>query len=202
MSRNVTASERLRDAGFGSFFRPRDAEAAGISYSELRRLEIGGVVEREARGLYRRTDAELTRFHDIAAICARVPEAVVCLLTALVVHEIGTQLPREIWIAIPQGSRTPTLTRRRARVMRFSGPTLRYGVEDIEFEGVPARITSPARTVVDCFRFRNRIGHDVPQEALDDVLRDGRVSRAEILRAASACRAKSLLGPALDARSY
>ena len=165
-------------------------------------METDGLVEREARGLYRRTDGELTRFHDIAAVCACVPEAVVCLLTALVVHEIGTQLPRAVWIAIPQGNRTPTLTERNVRVMRFSGPSIRYGVEDIEFEGVPARITSPARTVVDCFRFRNRIGNDVPQEALDDVLRDGRVSRAEIWRAASACRAKSLLGPALDARSY
>ena len=86
-------SDQLREAGLGSFFRPRDAEAAGITYGELRRLEADGVVKREARGLYRRTEAELTRFHDIAAACARVPEAIVCLLTALVVHEIGTQLP-------------------------------------------------------------------------------------------------------------
>ena len=195
-------SDQLREAGLGSFFRPRDAEAAGITYGELRRLEADGVVKREARGLYRRTEAELTRFHDIAAACARVPEAIVCLLTALVVHEIGTQLPRQVWIAIPQGNRTPILTRPRARVMRFSGASLRYGVEDTEFEGVPARITSPARTVVDCFRFRSRLGYDVAHEALDDVLGDGRVSRAEIMRAATACRARSLLGPALEARSY
>ena len=202
----MTAAPRplaqLREAGLGSFFRPRDAEVAGITYGELRRLEAEGVVEREARGLYRRADAELTRFHDIAAACARVPDAIVCLLTALVVHEIGTQLPRQVWIAIPQRNRTPILTKPRARVMRFSGASLRYGVEDAEFEGVPARITSPARTVVDCFRFRRRVGHDVAQEALDDVLADRRVSRAEIWRAASACRARSLLGPALDARSY
>ena len=202
----MTAAPRplaqLREAGLGSFFRPRDAEVAGITYGELRRLEADGVVEREARGLYRRADAELTRFHDVAAACARVPDAIVCLLTALVVHEIGTQLPRQVWIAIPQGNRTPILTKPRARVMRFSGASLRYGVEDTEFEGVPARITSPARTVVDCFRFRRRVGHDVAQEALDDVLAEGRVSRAEIWRAATACRARSLLGPALDARSY
>ena len=193
---------QLREAGLGSFFRPRDAEMAGITYRELRRLEADGVVEREARGLYRRTDADLTRFHSIAAVCARVPDAIVCLLTALVVHEIGTQLPREVWIAIPQGNRTPVLTTPSARVMRFSGASLRHGVVDTDFEGVPARITSPARTVVDCFRFRNRIGRDAAHEALDDVLRDGRTSVAEIWRAATACRAKSLLGPALDARSY
>ena len=195
-------SDQLREAGLGSFFRPRDAEMAGITYGELKRMEADGFVEREARGLYRRTDAELTRFHDIAAVCARVPDAIVCLLTALVVHEIGTQLPREAWIAIPQGNRTPILTTTRARVMRFSGASLRYGVEDIQFEGVPARITNPARTVVDCFRFRSRVGYDVAQEALDDALGDNRVSVAEIWRAATACRARSLLGPALDARSY
>ena len=202
MSGAQRASDPLGEAGLGSFFRPRDAEIAGITYGELRRLEADGVVEREARGLYRRTDAELTRFHDIAAVCARVPDAIVCLLTALIVHDIGTQLPREVWIAIPQGNRAPVLTRPKARVMRFSGASLRYGVEDTEFEGVPAGITSPARTVVDCFRFRGRVGGDVGQEALDDVLGDGRVSRAEVWRAATACRARSLLGPALDARGY
>ena len=198
----ATASERLRSSGLGSFFRPRDAEAAGITYAELRRLEKGDMVEREARGLYHRTDMELTRFHDIAAVCARVPEAVVCLLTALDVHEIGTQLPRQIWIAIPQRDRTPTQTERSVRVMRFSGASLRYGVEDIEFEGVRARITNAARTVVDCFRFRSRVGYDVALEALDDVLLDRKASRDQIWRAAKGCRAKSLLGPALDARSY
>ena len=202
MTGTTRPSDQLREAGLGSFFRPRDAEVAGITYGELRKLEADGVVEREARGLYRRTNAELTRFHDIAAVCARVPDAIVCLLTALVVHEIGTQLPREVWIAIPQENRTPIVTRPKARVMRFSGASLRYGVEDTDFEGVPARITSPARTVVDCFRFRSRVGRDVAQEALDDVLADGRVSTAEIWRAATACRARSVLGPALDARSY
>lgn len=198
----ATASERLRNSDLGSFFRPRDAEAAGITYAELRRLETEGMVEREARGLYHRTDMELTRFHDVAAVCARVPDAVVCLLTALDVHEIGTQLPRQVWIAIPQKNRTPTQTVRSVRVMRFSGGSLRCGVEDIEFEGVRARITNPARTVVDCFRFRRRVGYDVALEALDDVLLDRKASRDQIWRAAKACRAKSLLGPALDARSY
>ena len=165
-------------------------------------MEAVGVVEREARGLYHRAGAEPTRFSGIAAVCARVPNAVVCLLTALVVHEIGTQLPRQVWIAIPQRSRTPILTGLNVRMMRFSGSSLRYGVKDIGFEGVPARITNPARTVVDCFRFRSRVGYDVPLEALDDVLSDGKASRDEIWRAATACRAMSLLGPALDARSY
>jgi len=198
----ASASERLRNSDLGSFFRPRDAEAAGIAYAELRRLETDGMVEREARGLYHGTDMEPTRFHSIAAVCARVPDAVVCLLTALEVHEIGTQLPRQIWIAVPQKNRTPTQTGPSFRLMRFSGASLRYGVEDIEFEGVGTRITNPARTVVDCFRFRGRVGYDVALEALDEVLLERKASRDQIWRAATACRAKSLFGPALDARSY
>lgn len=196
------ARRLLSESGLGSCFRPLDAEQAGIDYYQLRRLEEAGIVERERRGLYRRTDVDITRFSDIAAVCAQVPDAVVCLLTALVMHEIGTQLPHRIWIAIPQGRRTPVLARSGLKVVRFSGISLRYGVMDTKFEGVPARITSPARTVVDCFRFRNRIGIDIAYEALDNALAQRRTNRDEIWRTASACRAKSLIGPILDARPY
>ena len=124
------------------------------------------------------------------------------LLTALAVHEIGTQLSHRIWIAIPQGRRTPVLAHAGLKVVRFSGISLRHGVMDTKFEGVPARITSPARTVLDCFRFRNRIGIDVAYEALDDALARHRTTRDDIWRMASACRAKPLIRPILDARPY
>ena len=192
----------LSESELGSCFRPRDAEEAGIDYHQLRRLEEAGIVERERRGLYRRTDVNPTRFSDIAAVCAQVPDAVVCLLTALTVHEIGTQLPARIWIAIPQGRRTPVLARSGLEIVRFSGLPLRYGVVDADFEGVPARITNPARTVVDCFRFRNRIGVHIAYEALDDVLAQRLATRDEIWRTAAVCRAKSLIEPILDARAY
>lgn len=196
------AHRLLTESGLGSCFRPRDAEQAGIEYHELRRLEAAGIVEHERRGLYRRTDVDFTRFSDIAAVCAQVPDAIVCLLTALTVHEIGTQLPVRIWIAIPQGRRTPVLARSGLEIVRFSGLPLRYGVVDVEFEGVPARITNPARTVVDCFRFRNRIGVHIAYEALDDVLAQRLATRDEIWRTATVCRAKSLIEPILDARAY
>ena len=121
------AHRLLTESGLGSCFRPRDAEQAGIEYHELRRLEEAGIVEHERRGLYRRTDVDFTRFSDIAAVCAQVPDAIVCLLTALTVHEIGTQLPVRIWIAIPQGRRTPVLARSGLEIVRFSGLPLRYG---------------------------------------------------------------------------
>ena len=158
-----------------------------------------GTVERVTRGLYRVADAELTAHHTRAAVCARVPNAVVCLLTALSVHELGTQLPREVWIAIPHKARTPRLPELPVRVVRFSGAALRYGVVDTTFEGVPVRITSPARTVVDCFRFRRLVGKDVAIEALRDALVDRKATVDQICRAADVCRAKSLVRPVLEA---
>ena len=113
-------------------------------------------------------------------------------------HDIGTQLPAKVWIAIPHKARSP-VTGLPVRVVRFSGASLRYGIEDAEFEGVPVRITSPARTIVDCFRFRRIVGMDVALEAICDAVADRRVTPAQIRRAAEACRAQSLVRPVLQA---
>ena len=189
----------LRNRGLKTFFRSRDAADLGIDSRALRQLVDDGSVDRVARGLYRRTDVELTENYTRAAVCARVPSAVLCLLTALRVHDIGTQLPAKVWIAIPHKARTPRLPELPVRVVRFSGASLCYGVGDVAFEGVPARITSPARTVVDCFRFRRLVGKDVALEALRDALHDRRATVGEILRAAEVCRATSLVVPVLEA---
>ena len=160
-----------------------------------------GSVERVARGLYRVTEAELTEHYSHAAVCARVPGAIVCLLTALRIHELGTQRPQKVWIAIPHKARTPHVPELPIRVVRFSGATLRYGVVDTTFEGVPGRITTPARTVVDCFRFRRLFGIHVAIEALREALYDRKATVGQVWRAAEVCRAKSLVGPVLDALS-
>ena len=191
----------LQDLGTKTFFRPREAAEMGVDSRALRRLVDEGSVERVARGLYRVADAEPTEHYTLAAVCARVPGAIVCLLSALSVHGLGTQLPWQEWIAIPHKARTPRLPELPVRVVRFSGASLRYGVESAVFEGVPARITTPARTVVDCFRFRRLVGKDVALEALRDALRDRRASVGEILRTAEVCRAKSLVVPVLEALS-
>ena len=187
----------LEPLALRTFFRQRDAAEAGVYSRELRRLLDDGSVEQIERGLYRRTDAEITEHFTRAAVCARVPDAVLCLLTALNVYDIGTQLPAQVWIAIPHKARTPT-TNLPIRVVRFSGASLRYGIEDVEFEGVPARITSPARTIIDCFRFRRTVGVDVALEAIRDALDDRKVTPAQIRRAAEACRAESLVLPVLQ----
>ena len=184
-----------------AFFRQRDAAAAGLHSRQLRRLVDDGAVERVARGLYRFTDAELTEHYTHAAVCARVPRAIVCLLTALRIHDLGTQTPRRVWIAVPHKARAPLIPELPVRVVRFSGVSLRYGVVDTTFEGVPVRITSPARTVVDCFRFRRLFGVHVALEALRDALHDRKATADQIWRAAEVCRAKSLVGPVLEALS-
>ncbi len=200
-ARSQPGAVDLQGLGARAFFRSRDAAELGVSSRELRRLLDEGAVERVARGLYRLADAEPTEHYTLAAVCARVPGAIVCMLSALNVHGLGTQLPREVWIAIPHKARAPRLPELPVKVVRFSGASLRYGVGAAAFEGVPARITSPARTVVDCFRFRRLVGKDAALEALLDALRDRRVSADEIWRAAEVCRARSLVGPLLEVLS-
>ena len=190
---------KLRGLGAQAFFRARDAAGLGVSSVALRRLVEDGSLTREARGLYRFADADVTEHYTHAAVCARVPGAIVCLLTALRIHELGTQMPRQVWIAIPHKARPPHAPELPIRVVRFSGVSSRYGVRDTTFEGVPARITTPARTVVDCFRFRSVVGVDVALEALRDALYDRKATPNQLLRAAEICRAKSLVRPALEA---
>ena len=174
--------EALERAGIGNFFRPSQLESLGIPYHQLRQLEADKAVERIDRGLYRLTDAEPTESYSLATVCARVPNSIVCLLSALQVHGIGTQLPHQVWIAIPHKARPPSLTQPRLRLVRFSGAAWNYGIEKTTFEDVPARITSPARTIVDCFRFQRLIGREAALEALQEGLQDRKVTRSALAR--------------------
>ena len=172
----------LHEAGIGNFFRPSQLESLGIPYHRLRKLEADEAVERIGWGLYRLAEAEPTERYSIASVCARVPNAIVCLLSALQIHEIGTQLPRQVWIGIPHKAKAPTLKGIGIRLVRFSAAALTYGVQETSFEDVPARITSPARTIVDCFRFQRLIGREAALEALREALGDRKVTTAELMR--------------------
>ncbi len=191
---------RLRAAGLGAFFRPAQVEDAGLTADYLPGLVRRGEIEHVARGLYRIADAEPTEYYSLAMVCARVPNSVVCLLSALRVHGIGTQAPAEVWIAIPHKARMPRFSDLQLRVVRFSGPAETCGVTQTEFEGVAARITSPARTVVDCFRFERLLGPEIPMEALDDSLRQRLVTIGELSRVAEVLPSRRLRA-ALDVRS-
>ena len=191
---------RLKAAKLGAFFRPSQVEEAGLSRDQLRTLVRQGSVERLGRGLYRLADAEATEHYSLAMACARVPSSVVCLLSALRVHGIGTQAPATIWLAIPHKARAPRLPGLRLRLVRFSGPAWTFGVRATSFEGVPARITTPARTVVDCFRFERLVGREVAMEALDDALRQRKVTIAELTRVEEVLPSRRLR-TVLDARA-
>ena len=172
----------LHDAGIGNFFRPSQLEPLGIPYHRLRQLEAEETVERIGWGLYRLAESEPTERYSIASVCARVPNAIVCLLSALQVHEIGTQLPRQVWIAIPHKGKAPVLKGMGVRLVRFSAAALTYGVQETNFEEVPSRITSPARTIVDCFRFQRLVGREAAVEALREALDGRKVTTAELMR--------------------
>ena len=172
----------LHQAGIGSFFRPSQLEPLGIPYHELRQLERNEAVERIGWGLYRLADTEPTERYSVALVCAQVPNSIVCLLSALQVHGIGTQLPHQVWIAIPHKAKPPVQTNVAIRLIRFSGAAWTYSVQETKFEGVPARITSPARTVVDCFRFQRLIGREAGLEALREALQDRKATTAALTR--------------------
>ena len=174
--------DTLHEAGIGNFFRPSQLVPLGIPYHRLRKLEAEETVERIGWGLYRLAYAEPTERYSIASVCARVPNAIVCLLSALQVHEIGTQLPRQVWIAIPHKARPPSLGNVGVHLVRFSGAALSCGLQETKFEEVPARITSPVRTIVDCFRFQRLIGREAALEALQEALRDRKVTASALMR--------------------
>lgn len=193
------SAERLRAGRLGAFFRPSQVADTGITRDQLRALVRRGAVEHVGRGLYRMADAEPTEHYSLAMACARVPNSVVCLLSALRVHGIGTRAPAEVWLAIPHKARKPRLPELRLRVVRFSGPAWTFGVQEMTFEGVPARITSPARTVADCFRFERLVGPETAIEALQDGLRQRKLTVAELSRVAEILPSRRL-SAALDAR--
>jgi predicted transcriptional regulator of viral defense system len=192
---------RLRKSGLGAFFRPRDIESLGISFPELQRLVSEGTIEKVGPGLYRLAAVKPDELETIAMVASAVPTGIICLLSALRIHNIGTQAPHEVWLALDRKARKPSRPPARLRIVRFSGAMLTYGVQDRSILGVRVRLTSPARTVVDCFRYRNKIGLDVALEALREVVRTRTASVDEIMRAAEVCRARTIMRTYLEALS-
>ncbi|MBI4908187.1 MAG: type IV toxin-antitoxin system AbiEi family antitoxin domain-containing protein [Acidobacteria bacterium] len=179
--------------------RPRDLQPHRIARHYLRRAEEKGLIRRAARGLYLPAGASLTENHSLAEACKRVPRGVICLLSALRFHDVGTQDPFEVWVAIGNRDRAPKCDAPRMRVVRFSGDSLDFGQECHVVEGVPVRVTSVAKTVADCFKFRNKVGRDVAIEALGDCLRRRKASPGAILEAARVCRVARIMEPYIEA---
>jgi len=197
--RSTSRNRALRLIEAQGLARPKDLEAHGISRAQLSRLVSEGLVLREARGVYVAARHEPTAEHTLAHVAKRVPEAIFCLLTALRFHGLTTQSPAEVWIALPEKARRPRLDYPRLRVARFSGAALTEGIEQHRAEGVHLRVTSPAKTVADCFKYRNKVGVDVAVEALRDFSRKHRGRASDLARFARICRVSHVMQPYLDA---
>ena len=179
--------------------RPRDLEALGIPREYLLRHYRQGKLSRTGRGIYTLPDAAVTGRHSYAEVAKRVPEAVLCLLSALTFHELTTQSPAAVWIALGKGARKPAILSPSLRVVRLTEPSLSEGVEKHTVEGVPVRVYSAAKTVADCFKFRNKIGLDIAIEALKDCLRQKKANVNDIYRYAKICRVSNVIRPYMEA---
>jgi predicted transcriptional regulator of viral defense system len=195
-STKMEAALRLiRDRGSA---RPRDLVEHDIPADYLDRLFRRGLVDRVGRGVYAWPDAEVTEHHSLAEAARRVPAGVVCLLTALRYHGLTTQSPAEVWLALPPKAWAPKIDYPKLRLVRFSGAALTRMVEEHTLEGTTVKVYSPAKTVADCFKYRNKVGVDVAIEALRDCFRGRRATMDELWAAAKVCRMSNVMRPYLE----
>jgi len=180
-------------------FRLAEAMAAGIHPEHIRRLVRAGQLIRVGRGLYAVPTPRTTEHHTLAEIATRVPKGVFCLLTALRFHGLGTQNPHEVWLAVDRRGGIPRVDFARIRLVRISGAALTSGIDVHNIENVAVRITSPARTVVDCFKFRNKTGLDVAVEAVREYRRLRKGTADELWRQADRLRMTRVIRPYWDA---
>ncbi len=165
----------------------------------MTRLIERGVLERMSRGIYRLADGNVTELHSLGQVARHAPHAVICLLSALQVHQLTTEVPRAVWIMIAHKAWAPSVDSLQLEIVRASGEALRYGVEEREVEGTPMKVTAPAKTVADCFRYRRHVGLEVALEALRDYLKRPDASMDALVDAARADRILSVMRPYLEA---
>lgn len=199
MTRSDAATRLLELARRRGSITRGEVARAGIHTGTLSRLVQAGALDRVARGRYRLPEAPITEHHGLALVAGAVPEAVICLVSALSFHGVGTQLPHEVWIALDRRSRRPALGYPRLRVHRFGGGALTEGIETYRIEGEAVRIYNVAKTIADLFKYRNKVGLDVALEALRDAWRARRFTMDEVHRYARICRVENVMKPYLEA---
>lgn len=185
----------VRKAGV---LRPRDLDAYDIPRTYLSRLVAAGKLQRIGRGLYVLPGIEVSEHHSLAEACKRVPKGVVCLLSALRFHELTTQAPFEVWLAIAEKAWRPRLDYPPLRIVRFSSVALDSGIEEHQIEGVTIPVFTPAKTVADCFKYRNKIGLDVAVEALRECWQSRCCTMDELWKYAKVCRVQNVMRPYLE----
>lgn len=196
MNRTQEILELARGKGI---IRAEDVEALGFSRNYLYQMHKEGLLVKTAVGLYTLPDASMTENSSLAEVAKRIPQAVVCLISALSYHEITTQIPHEIWLTIPRGSWRPDVEYPPLNLSYVSGPAYSFGIQEHVINGVIVSIYSPAKTVADCFKFRNKVGLDVAIEALREVWRSRKVTMDELVEAARVNRMLNIMRPFLEA---
>ena len=176
-----------------------DVRALGWSGQLLLKLHYAGKLERVSRGLYRFPGANISEHQTLIEICQRVPKAVICLLSALQYHEIGTQQPCEVWVALPEATQTPAKAYPPIRIARMRGDAYASGIETVIENGGSIRVYGVAKTVADCFKFRHKIGLDVALQALKESWRSGKLNIDELSHFARINRVQRVLQPYLEA---
>jgi predicted transcriptional regulator of viral defense system len=194
-----THTQRILDLlAHKGLLRPSDLDATGASRAVLARMTAAGLLEKVDRGLYRLPDQDLSENESLITIATKVPQAVFCLLTALQFHGLTTQLPHQIWIAMPRGSHVPKIDYPPLKMIQVTGDAYTAGIEIFHSDGVPLQVYGVARTVVDCFKHRNKIGIDVALEALRDARAQKKASADDLWRYAKLCRVANVMRPYLE----
>jgi predicted transcriptional regulator of viral defense system len=199
MTSTPQALQVLALAGEQGLLRAGQLHALGVGRVVLTRLVASGLLERVGRGVYRLPGTQASEHESLATVAVKVQQAVFCLLTALQLHGLTTQLPRQVWIAMPQGSHTPTLDYPPVKMVQFSGEAYAQGVEIMAADQVPLRVYGVAKTVADCFKHRSKIGLDVALEALKEALASGKTNADELWRCAKLCSVANVMRPYLEA---
>ncbi len=195
-----TQTQRVLDlASRKGLLRASDLDAIEAPRVVLTRLTAAGLLDKVGRGLYRLPSHPGSEHEGLATVATKVPQAVFCLLTALQFHELTTQLPRQIWIAMPRGSHVPRIAYPPIKMVQMTDGVYSEGIETVERDGVKLRVYGIAKTVADCFKHRNKIGLDVALEALKDVHAKRRATADDLWRYAKICRVANIMRPYLEA---
>lgn len=182
-----------------SAFRTGDALKAGIHPRSLYKMRDHGIIERMGRGMYRFSDMPSLGNPDLAIVAMKVSKAVVCLISALSYHELTTEIPHEIYLALPRGAEPPRLDYPPLRIFWFSDTAFTEGIEQHDVDGIPVKVYSPEKTLADCFKYRNKIGVDVVLEALKFYRQRKRFQADDLTRYARICRMEKVMRPYLEA---
>jgi predicted transcriptional regulator of viral defense system len=197
-----TAMERvLQLAQKQSVIRGKDLDALGLPRNYLIRLVRAGKLERVSRGLYSSPQAPATEHRTLVEVCKKVPQAVICLSSALRFHELTTENPFQVWIAMKRDTWRPRTSYPPIRVVRFSGEAFDFGITERSVEGGKIRVYNPAKTVADCFKFKSKVGTEVAIQALREAFRQRKATMDELWKAAKVCRVANIMRPYMESLS-